>query len=139
MVNFDTKITMKSSNTHLHIKTGAALCALYVVLGAFGAHGLESKLSIDQLGTYHTGLRYLIIHALALILTNFTYQLWGTTKVFSNVFFYLGIFLFSFSLLIHATKDLLGIEVNVFALLAPIGGLCYAVGWLLYMTKVGKQ
>ncbi len=130
---------MKSGNTHTHMKVGAILCALYVVLGAFGAHGLENKLTEAQLGTYHTGLRYLIIHALGIILTNYTYHQWGTHKRTSNVFFYFGIILFSFSLLIHATKDLLGVEVNVFAMLAPIGGLCYMLGWVLYSIKIGKK
>lgn len=130
---------MKSGKTYTHIKVGAILCAIYVILGAFGAHGLENKLTVAQLSTYQTGLRYLIVHALGLILTNFTYHYWGTQKRLSNVFFYLGIALFSFSLLIHATKDLIGINVNVFALMAPIGGLCYIVGWIFYTLKIGKQ
>lgn len=130
---------MKSGNTHIHMRVGAILCAIYVVLGAFGAHGLEHKLTVAQLGTYHTGLRYLIIHGLALILTNFTYETWGTKKCYSNVFFYLGILLFSFSLLIHATKDLLEIDVNVFAMLAPVGGLCYVFGWILYSLNIGSK
>jgi len=130
---------MQSGNSYLHIKVGAILCAIYVVLGAFGAHGLENKLSADQLQTYQTGLRYLIIHALALILTNFTYNYWQTNRRLSNTFFYLGIVLFSFSLLVHATKDLWGIDINVFAHLAPLGGLCYIVGWVLYTFKVGKK
>lgn len=130
---------MKSGKTYTHIKVGAILCALYVVLGAFGAHGLENKLTVAQLGTYQTGLRYLVVHALALMFTNFTYHHWGTQKRLSNVFFYLGIVLFSFSLLIHATKDLIGMEVNVFAMMAPLGGLCYILGWILYTIKIGKK
>ncbi|MDB4161359.1 DUF423 domain-containing protein [Bacteroidia bacterium] len=130
---------MKSRNTHNHMRAGAIFCTIYVILGAFGAHGLESKLSIAQLATYHTGLRYLIIHAIALILTNYTYQQWGTKKKYSNLFFYLGIGLFSFSLMVHATKELIGIELNVFAHLAPIGGLCFIVGWFFYTLKIGKQ
>jgi|TARA_B110000902_G_scaffold6928_2_gene8283 uncharacterized membrane protein YgdD (TMEM256/DUF423 family) len=130
---------MKSRNTHNHMRAGAILCNLYVILGAFGAHGLESKLTITQLATYHTGLRYLIIHGIALILTNYTYQHWGTQKRYSNLFFYLGIVLFSFSLMVHATKGLMGIDLNVFAHLAPIGGLCFIVGWIFYTLKIGKQ
>lgn len=130
---------MKDQITIKHLKVGAYLCALYVVLGAFGAHGLENKLTVSQLATYHTGLRYLIVHSLALILTNFTYQQWQTKKIYSNYFFYGGIVLFSFSLLVHACKDLLGIQVNVFAMLAPLGGLSYVAGWIMYALTIGKK
>jgi uncharacterized membrane protein YgdD (TMEM256/DUF423 family) len=134
-----TIINMNNQSTHLHLRVGAALCGLYVVLGAFGAHGLEHKLAANQLTTYHTALRYLIIHALALIITNFTYAHWGTVKRYSNLFFYLGMLLFSGSLLVHATRDLWGLDVNLFALTAPIGGLCYIIGWVFYLLKIGKQ
>ncbi len=130
---------MKDQITIKHLKAGAYLCALYVVLGAFGAHGLENKLTDTQLATYHTGLRYLIVHSIALILTNFTYQLWRTKKMYSNYFFYGGIVLFSFSLLVHACKDLLGIHINVFAMLAPLGGLSYVAGWIFYALTIGKK
>ena len=63
---------MNSRNPYTHMRAGAILCTVYVILGAFGAHGLESKLTVAQLATYHTGLRYLIVHAIALILTNHT-------------------------------------------------------------------
>ena len=121
------------------MRAGAIFSNLYVILSAFGAHGLESKLTIAQMATYHTGLRYLIIHAIALIVTNYTYQQWGTQRKYSNLFFYLGIVLFSFCLLVHATKDIIGIELNVFAHLAPIGGLCFIVGWFFYTLKIGKR
>ena len=41
--------------------------ALAVLLGAFGAHALESRLSADLLSTYEVGVRYHFYHALALL------------------------------------------------------------------------
>jgi uncharacterized membrane protein YgdD (TMEM256/DUF423 family) len=121
-----------------HICIAAIICALYVALGAFGAHGLEHKLSIIQLGTYNTGLRYLILHALGLIVINLCYTVLSTYNKWVNLFIYLGMVFFSFSLVIHATKDLFGIAVNVFALLAPIGGLCYIIAWILFANTIRK-
>ena len=46
---------------------GAIYAGLAVVLGAFGAHALESQLSADRLATYETAVRYQMYHALALI------------------------------------------------------------------------
>ena len=48
--------------------TAAALLGLSaVLLGAFGAHGLKGVLTPEQLGSFETGVRYQIYHALALL------------------------------------------------------------------------
>lgn len=129
---------MYSSKNNTHLRVGAVLAAIYVILGAFGAHGLESKLIAKDLATYQTGLRYLILHAIALIITNYTLSGWGLSGKWSSLLFYIGILLFSFSLMIHATRSLLGIEVNVFALIAPIGGLSFVAGWIVYLFKIPR-
>jgi uncharacterized membrane protein YgdD (TMEM256/DUF423 family) len=121
-----------------HICIAAIICAVYVSLGAFGAHGLEHKLTSSQLGTYNTGLRYLIIHALGLMVMNLTFIIKDTFSRWSIIFTYLGMILFSLSLVIHATKDLLGINLDVFAMLAPIGVLCYILAWLLFAYTIKK-
>ncbi|MBR9860886.1 DUF423 domain-containing protein [bacterium] len=123
---------MNLKKFRIWIGIGAILCAIYVALGAFGAHALANKLTDSQLGTYNTGLRYLIIHALGLILVNFIAQQMGKNCVYVNLFFSLGILLFSFSLIIHALKDLIGLDINVFAMMAPIGGLSFILGWVLF-------
>src|SRR5262249_48126589 len=46
---------------------GALSGARAVVLGAFAAHGLKSRLSADALVTFETGARYHAYHALALL------------------------------------------------------------------------
>ena len=50
------------------LKLGSLFALLGVILGAFGAHGLQNYLSADQLDTFDTGIRYQFYHALALIL-----------------------------------------------------------------------
>ena len=37
-----------------------------VALGAFAAHGLKSRLAVDYLAVFQTGVHYQLIHALAL-------------------------------------------------------------------------
>lgn len=121
-----------------NFKIAAILCAIYVTLGAFGAHGLKDKLSVLDLATYETGLRYLIIHALGIILVNTSYHQLAIYNSWTIRLFYAGIILFSGSLIIHATRHLLGFDMNVFALIAPIGGLCFIAGWLVYFFSVRK-
>ena len=47
---------------------GAALGGLAVLLGAFGAHGLDEYLERDQTANFETAVRYQMYHALALVL-----------------------------------------------------------------------
>ena len=47
---------------------GSILAALAVILGAFGAHGLKTRLSPEDLAIFETGVRYHIIHALGIII-----------------------------------------------------------------------
>ena len=52
----------------LLIQFGIIFCALSVIIGAFGAHSLESTIA-DKMDTFKTGVQYQIFHGLALILT----------------------------------------------------------------------
>lgn len=133
------KNRMNTSKTTIHIRAGAIICAAYVALGAFGAHGLKPLLTASQMGTYETGLRYMIIHALGLILINIIYILWQKYNKWPSILFYSGLIFFSLSLIIHALKDLLGINIDVFAMFAPLGGLCFIAGWLVFTLSLKKS
>ena len=122
-----------------HIKVGAVICSLYILLSAFGAHGLEGKITPNQLATFNTGLRYMIIHALGIILISLVYLTLNKYNKWVYNLIYLGILFFSSSLIIHALKDILNINVNLFALIAPIGGLCYAFSWILLVLALRKK
>ena len=113
--------------------------ALYVTLGAFGAHGLENKLTTSQSNTYQTALRYMVLHAIGLLLVNLSFGILDKWNNWVNWLFVGGMILFSLSLLIHACKDILGISINVFALVAPLGGLSYIAGWVLYSITLLKK
>lgn len=52
------------------VALGAALAALGVAAGAFGAHGLERVATSDQLATWETAARYHQLHAIALVAIN---------------------------------------------------------------------
>jgi uncharacterized membrane protein YgdD (TMEM256/DUF423 family) len=49
------------------IATGALLCALSITAGAFGAHGLRSRLDADALALWETAARYLMYGGLGLV------------------------------------------------------------------------
>jgi uncharacterized membrane protein YgdD (TMEM256/DUF423 family) len=108
----------------------AGLGFLAVALGAFGAHGLASRLAnvpdgALRLDWWKTAAHYHLAHALALGLTA---GVLGETRVarFACVAFALGILLFSGSLY---TMTLTGIR--WLGAVTPLGGLALLVGWLL--------
>jgi hypothetical protein len=50
------------------IRLGAVMALVGVALGAFGAHALRARLSAEHLAVFETGVRYQLLHALALVL-----------------------------------------------------------------------
>ncbi len=120
------------------IGLGGLICALYVILGAFGAHGLESKLDAKNMETYQTAVRYMIIHGLGMIVINLAFFSLHKFNKWVNWLMVSGLLLFSGSLLVHATRELLGLNIDVFAMLAPIGGLCFVFSWLVFVRTITK-
>ncbi len=46
---------------------GLILGAAAIILGAFGAHALKKVLTVDELNTFETGVKYQMYHALFLL------------------------------------------------------------------------
>lgn len=96
-----------------------------VGLGAFGAHGLRTRLSPDMLAVFETGVRYHMYHALALMATA---TLMGrhshTLLVAAGWFFTSGIILFSGSLYLLALTGIAALGI-----VTPIGGVAFLLGW----------
>ncbi len=113
----------------------AALSAMFsVVLGAFAAHGLKSKLSESLLTTFQTGVQYQMYHSLALILLAILYrQVPQSLLFYSAGFMFAGIILFSGSLYMLALTQL-----KWFGPITPIGGVCFIVGWALLIAAALK-
>lgn len=120
------------------ILTASFFGLLAVILGAFGAHGLEGKISEYQLGTWKTANEYQFYHTFALLfLSTFSRAKSQSIRV-SFIAFTIGITLFSGSLYLMSVRNLLGIEsVSVLGPITPLGGLCFMVGWIgLFVAAV---
>ena len=105
--------------------TGAALCGVGVVLGAFGAHGLRDRLAADMLDVFETGVRYHFIHALGLIAVAWAAARWPNGWVVAaGWLFVAGIVIFSGSLYLLALTG-----ARWLGAITPIGGLCLIAGW----------
>ena len=107
---------------------------LSVILGAFAAHGLKSKLSENLLTTFQTGVQYQMYHSLALILLVVLYrQMPQPLIMYSAGFMFAGIILFSGSLYMLALT-----QIKWFGPITPMGGVCFIIGWALIIAAALK-
>lgn len=100
-----------------------------IILGAFGAHGLEPVLGGKQLDTFETGVKYQMYHALFLLVLG---QLRILSKRLVNWVFLLtllGLFFFSFSIYVLATNELTAFDFRAIGFVTPIGGLLLISAW----------
>ena len=122
---------------------GIAFAIIAVLLGAFGAHALKAILTPEKLQSYETGVRYQLIHALALIALSIYGQLNKTNEIVNKGigwvahFFIVGCILFSGS--IYGLSLLSVIHPSWTFLLGPvtpIGGLGFMLGWASWARVV---
>lgn len=113
---------MQSSTS---IRVGAALGALAVVAGAFGAHALQGRLDDKALATFEVAVRYQAYHALALVLCGLLadrgWRAAGAARAFAA-----GALLFSgtlYALVLTGAKWL--------GAITPVGGALLVAGWAL--------
>jgi len=106
---------------------GALGLLLGVALGAFGAHGLRRYVPPDRLNVFETGVRYQLIHAVALLVVAVLAERVPLAG-YAGLSYALGIVLFSFSLYALALTG-----ARWLAVLTPLGGLCFLAGHLLLL------
>ena len=111
----------------LFFALGALSGAMSVALGAFGAHGLRARLAADLLATFETGVRYQMVHALALLAVAWAVSRWGGSSLpaAAGWLFVAGTVLFSFSLYVLALTG-----ARWLGAITPLGGVAFVAGWI---------
>ena len=104
---------------------GALLALVGVAAGAFGAHGLRPILSEKMMTVFETGVRYHLVHALAMLIAGLSAHGFGH-RIFIRAgwSFLIGLLLFSGSLYTLALSGVRGLGI-----LTPFGGLAFLIGW----------
>ncbi|UCF21022.1 MAG: DUF423 domain-containing protein [Gemmatimonadota bacterium] len=111
--------------TRLFVLLGAASGLIGVAAGAFGAHALRDRLSAQMLAVYETGVRYQLIHALALLAAAWAAERWpGSAAPAAGWLFLTGTLLFSGSLYALSLSSL-----RWPGAITPLGGLGFLAGW----------
>lgn len=97
-----------------------------VAAGAFGAHGLKSRLSADLLATFEVAVRYQMYHAFGLLAVSWVLTKWPSSlATFSGWCFVIGTVLFSGSLYLLSLSG-----IKWLGAITPLGGLAFLAGWL---------
>jgi len=121
------------------ISTAALLGMIAIILGAFGAHALKKVLSIEQLATFETGVRYQMYHALFLLFIGLIPNL--TSKAKNTIYNLVlsGVILFSGSIYLLATNGLTPINFRFIGPVTPIGGLLLISAWTVLLYNITKK
>ncbi|GEQ09368.1 DUF423 domain-containing protein [Staphylococcus haemolyticus] len=117
----------------LFIILGALCTMMSVGTGAFGAHGLEGKLSDKYMSVWEKAVNYQMYHGLGLIIIG---VISGTTSInvnWAGWFLFLGVVFFSGSLYILALT-----QIRILGAITPIGGLLFIAGWLMLIISTFK-
>lgn len=121
---------------------GAFFGGLAVILGAFGAHGLQKIVTDDDLQRgFKTATQYQMYHALALLAVGILYEKFpGKLLQWAGNFFIIGIILFSGSLYCLTAINNPGSSLTkVIGPVTPLGGAFLIIGWLLLFIGLMKK
>ncbi len=108
--------------------------AIAVGLGAFGAHGLKSRLDAYSMSVYEKAVFYHFIHALGILIVALLAR---TTAISPGAqarvgwLLLIGIILFSGSLYALAISG-----IRILGAITPIGGIAFIAAWLVLAYEV---
>lgn len=118
--------------TRFFLAVGALFAGLAVAAGAFGAHGLEGRVSPDRLDTFRTAVTYQMYHALTLLIVGWLTVHGGSPLIYwAGYCFIAGIVVFSGSLYVLVLSDLPWLGA-----ITPLGGAAFLAGWTLLVVGV---
>ena len=121
-----------------YIKIAIFLALTAVALGALAAHALQDLLSISEIRSFETGVRYQLIHAITLLILSlnsdkFNHNLKNSLKIMTA-----GTCLFSFSIYLLCFQDILALSISHLGLITPIGGLLLIFSWIILLFCIKK-
>jgi uncharacterized membrane protein YgdD (TMEM256/DUF423 family) len=116
-------------------RIGAILGGLGVAAGAFGAHGLRTLVSAEDLVIFETGVRYHLIHALAILAAAWAAGRFpGRAAAVAGWLFVAGIVVFSgtlYAMTLGAPRWL--------GAVTPLGGVSLIAGWACLAVSAGGR
>lgn len=123
-----------------NLTIAGVLGVIAVILGAFGAHALKTRLTPEALESFETAVRYQFFHVLLLLFVNMFTGFTNKEKNRISYFLIAGILLFSGSIYLI---NLANVPAKSIWFITPLGGILLIVGWSLltysFLKKVIKS
>ena len=110
----------------MFLTLGALNALVAVAAGAFGAHGLKTRVDAQLLGTFETAARYQMYHALGLFLVAWLADRGAPLAHLAGWLMLAGIVLFSGSLYLLVLTN-----TRWLGAITPLGGLLFLAAWAL--------
>jgi uncharacterized membrane protein YgdD (TMEM256/DUF423 family) len=121
--------TLPTMSRTLPVYAAAIFGFLGVAAGAFGAHGLASRVPAKDLAIWETAAEYQLLHAVALLALSALPD--SPARIRVCCCWIAGITIFSGSLYALVLSN-----VRQLGMITPLGGLCMLAGWALLVFAV---
>ncbi len=119
----------------LFLAIGSINALLVVLIGAFGAHGLKTRLTVENMAIYQTAVQYHFYHAAGLILLGLIALHFPSPYLrWSGWLMLLGIILFSGSLYALSISN-----IRWLGAITPLGGMAFIIAWVLMIIAIIKS
>jgi uncharacterized membrane protein YgdD (TMEM256/DUF423 family) len=130
-----------SPRNQIFIVIASFLIALYIIMDAIGAHALAEHLKDSKINEwFFTSLRHLLLGAIGILVFSIFSHLTQKKLMLPIVLQFIGILLFSGSLLLLVYLKINSINYpKIFSILAPVGGFSFILSWLVFGTLLLKQ
>ena len=116
---------------------GACLAGVSVLFGAFGAHGLKTRVSSDDLGIFETAVRYQMYHSLGILFISTL----GITKSFPDNILLIPTYLMVAGIIIFSGSLYILVLTNTrwLGAVTPIGGGLLIFSWFLLAFNIYRS
>ncbi|MAV69318.1 MAG: hypothetical protein CMG04_00685 [Candidatus Marinimicrobia bacterium] len=116
---------------------GACLAGVSVLFGAFGAHGLKTRVSSDDLGIFETAVRYQMYHSLGILFISTL----GITKSFPDNILLIPTYLMVAGIIIFSGSLYILVLTNTrwLGAITPIGGGLLIFSWFLLAFNIYRS
>ena len=108
-----------------------------ILLGAFGAHGLERLVDTEGLASFETGVRYQMYHAFFfLFLGVWDNTLGGRSQTVLYRLTLMGVILFSGSIYMLVIGNALEFNLKYLGPVTPVGGVLLISSWIFLIYSI---
>jgi uncharacterized membrane protein YgdD (TMEM256/DUF423 family) len=122
----------------LWLRTGAILGASGIMLGALAAHALKNILTVQQLTSFETGVRYQLLMAFYFLIV----AILPLQQKFQKTLFVLalvGTLFFSGSIYGLSLQAAAGLKLGFLGPITPLGGLLMIAAWALLTIAIAQK